>query len=288
MGRHSKKSETAAVVRRRSLLALSGLVPAGVVSATTGTGAVDGTTLEHVPEPLQPNDTGSMSALGTIHAVMGHGVPTRTSAAEKAAQRFDRMQPGHTVEQASTPLEATGEYIGVPPIALAAYETAAQRMSLEDAHCGLTWELLAGIGRVESHHAENGNVDSNGTALEPIYGPSLDGSLPGNEVIPDGAGGYQRAEGPMQFMPGTWNRYAAPGSDPQNLFDAAYTAGRYLCSGGGDLRDPSQRTQAILRYNDSMAYVADVMSYAVGYGNGVAAMTPAAPQFARQVASVLP
>jgi membrane-bound lytic murein transglycosylase B len=188
------------------------------------------------------------------------------------------------------PLEATGEHIGVPPIALAAYETAAQRISVEDPHCGLTWDLLAGIGRVESHHAENGDVDSNGTTLNPIYGPSLNGSLPGNEVISDGAGGYQRAEGPMQFMPGTWNRYAAPGSDPQNLFDAAYTAGRYLCSDGGDLRDPGQRTDAILRYNDSMAYVADVMSWSLGYANGAAAMTPATPSTPRfaQVASVLP
>ena len=81
----------------------------------------------------------------------------------------------------------------------------------------------------------------------PIYGPALDGTLPGNEVIVQSSVGnrvtYARAMGPMQFLPGTWARYAADGdgdgiADPQNLFDATLAAARYLCSGGLNLRDP--------------------------------------------------
>ncbi len=49
--------------------------------------------------------------------------------------------------------------------------------------CGVSWNLLAGIGRIESMHANGGATDARGTAVRPIFGPSLDGTLPGNEVI---------------------------------------------------------------------------------------------------------
>ena len=70
---------------------------------------------------------------------------------------------------------------------------------------------------------------------------------------------YARAMGPMQFLPGTWSRYASDGdgdgkADVQNVFDSTLAAARYLCSGGLNLRDPSQVITAILRYNNSMAY----------------------------------
>ena len=47
----------------------------------------------------------------------------------------------------------------------------------------MSWNLLAGIGRIESMHANGGATDPRGTAVQPIYGPALDGTLPGNEVI---------------------------------------------------------------------------------------------------------
>jgi hypothetical protein len=138
--------------------------------------------------------------------------------------------------------------------------------------------LLAGIGRIESGHAGGGAVDARGTAVVPIYGPALDGTLPGNEVIIQSSVGnrvsYARAMGPMQFLPGTWARYAADGkgdgvADPQNLFDSALAAARYLCSGGFNLRDPSQVMAAILRYNNSMAYAQNVLGWAAAYATGV-------------------
>jgi membrane-bound lytic murein transglycosylase B len=168
--------------------------------------------------------------------------------------------------------------LGIPSIALAAYRSAEEKMAAAVPGCGVSWNLLAGIGRIESGHAGGGAVDARGTAVVPIYGPSLDGTLPGNEVILQSRVGnrptYARAMGPMQFLPGTWARYAADGkgdgrADPQNLFDSALAAARYLCSGGLNLRDPSQVMSAILRYNNSVAYAQNVLGWAAAYATGV-------------------
>ena len=167
----------------------------------------------------------------------------------------------------------------IPSTALSAYRNAEKMMSLAQPACGVSWNLLAGIGRIESLHANNGATDVRGTAVRPIYGPTLDGSLPGNEIIvqsmaPNGRPTYARAMGPMQFLPGTWARYASDGdgdgkADPQNLFDSALAAGRYLCSGGLNLRDQSQVLSAILRYNNSMPYARNVLGWAAAYATGV-------------------
>jgi membrane-bound lytic murein transglycosylase B len=168
--------------------------------------------------------------------------------------------------------------LGIPSIALAAYRSAEQKMAVAAPACGISWNLLAGIGRIESGHARGGAVDARGTAVVPIYGPALDGTLPGNEVVISSNVGsrptYARAMGPMQFLPGTWARYAVDGkgdgvADPQNLFDSALAAARYLCSGGLNLRDPSQVMAAILRYNNSMAYAQNVLGWAAAYATGV-------------------
>ncbi|WP_083700306.1 lytic transglycosylase domain-containing protein [Mycobacterium sp. IS-836] len=168
--------------------------------------------------------------------------------------------------------------LGIPTIALTAYRSAEQKMAAEAPGCGISWNLLAGIGRIESGHAGGGAVDARGTAVVPIYGPALDGTLPGNEVILQSSVGnrptYARAMGPMQFLPGTWARYASDGkgdgtADPQNLFDATLAAARYLCSGGLNLRDPAQVMSAILRYNNSMPYAQNVLGWAAAYATGV-------------------
>ncbi|MFC8530239.1 lytic murein transglycosylase [Nocardia sp. NPDC057227] len=97
--------------------------------------------------------------------------------------------------------------------------------------------------------------------------------MPNNEVIAASGGGFVRAVGPMQFLPSTWVHYAADGngdgaSDPHNVFDAALAAGKYLCSGGLDLRDRAQELRAVLRYNNSMSYAADVLSWSAAYRTG--------------------
>jgi membrane-bound lytic murein transglycosylase B len=168
--------------------------------------------------------------------------------------------------------------LGIPMMALAAYRNAEKMMAAADPNCGISWNLLAGIGRIESGHANGGATDARGTAVRPIYGPTLDGTLPGNEVVVQGnsAGrvSYARAMGPMQFLPGTWARYASDGdgdgrADPQNLYDATLAAARYLCSGQLNLRDQSQVLSSILRYNNSMPYAQNVLGWAAAYATGV-------------------
>ncbi|WP_373122717.1 lytic transglycosylase domain-containing protein [Mycobacterium marinum] len=168
--------------------------------------------------------------------------------------------------------------LGIPIMALTAYRNAEQKMATAAPACGISWNLLAGIGRIESMHANGGAVDERGTAVNPIYGPALDGTLPGNEVIIQSKVGnrvtYARAMGPMQFLPGTWARYASDGDsdgvpDPQNIFDSTLAAARYLCSGGLNLRDPGQVMAAILRYNNSMPYAQNVLGWAAAYATGV-------------------
>jgi membrane-bound lytic murein transglycosylase B len=166
----------------------------------------------------------------------------------------------------------------IPAMALNAYRNAESMMAGAYPGCGISWNLLAGIGRIESMHANGGATDARGTPIYPIYGPALDGTLDGNEVIVQsvqaGRVTYARAMGPMQFLPGTWARYASDGdgdgkADVQNLYDSTLAAARYLCSGGLNLRDQSQVMAAILRYNNSVAYAQNVLGWAAAYATGV-------------------
>ena len=88
--------------------------------------------------------------------------------------------------------------------------------------------------------------------------------------ILDGDVRNDRAVGPMQFIPSTWERYAADGNrdgiaDPQNLYDAARAAATYLCAAGGDLSTDAGRRRAIYAYNHSDAYVAKVLGFTQEY-----------------------
>ena len=166
----------------------------------------------------------------------------------------------------------------IPAIALSAYRNAERMMASAYPGCGVSWNLLAGIGRIESVHANGGATDAQGTPVQGIFGPALDGTLAGNEVIVQnvqaGRVTYARAMGPMQFLPGTWARYASDANgdgkaDIQNLYDASLGAARYLCSGNLNLRDRSQVLSAILRYNNSMAYAQNVLGWAAAYATGV-------------------
>jgi membrane-bound lytic murein transglycosylase B len=172
----------------------------------------------------------------------------------------------------------SADTLGIPSIALSAYRRAEQTMAVSDPKCGIGWNLLAGIGRIESMHANGGATDARGTPIKPIYGPPLDGKLAGNEVIVEsnvgGRATYARAIGPMQFLPSTWAHYASDGdgdgvADPQNLYDSTLAAARYLCSGGLNLRDEHQVLSAILRYNNSMPYAHSVLGWAAAYATGV-------------------
>ncbi|MGA5178689.1 lytic murein transglycosylase [Streptomyces pseudogriseolus] len=168
---------------------------------------------------------------------------------------------------------------GIPATVLRAYRAAETSVARTDPGCRLPWELLAAIGKVESGQARGGAVDRDGTTLGRITGPALDGR--GFALIRDTDGGahdgdtvYDRAVGPMQFLPSTWARWGTDGSgdgraDPNNIFDAALAAGHYLCAGDRDLRRPPDLDRAILSYNHSRAYLRLVRYWLAFYRNGV-------------------
>ncbi|GAA6524958.1 lytic transglycosylase domain-containing protein [Intrasporangium sp. DVR] len=183
---------------------------------------------------------------------------------------------------------------GIPSPALAAYRRAADLIGSLDPACGLDWALLGAIGRVESNHARfAGNaLDRAGIARPGIIGIPLDGR-PGTARITDTDGGrwdrdgvYDRAVGPMQFIPGTWRVAGRDGdgdgaTDPQSMGDSAAAAGVYLCSGDGDLRDRDDAYSAVLRYNQSDDYARSVLAIAQAYRSGVTVVPMSAIPAAR-------
>lgn len=193
-----------------------------------------------------------------------------------------------TLPPAQTPASTVTGSNGIPQLVLSAYKQAAEYMAKADPKCRLPWELLAGIGRVESGHANGGQVSTTGSALTPILGPRLDGTN-STRAIRDTDRGvfdfdteFDRAVGPMQFIPTSWNAYAMDGNkdgkkDPQNIYDATLTAGRYLCAGDRDLSTEAGLDKAIFSYNQSPEYVRTVKAWTAFYRQGVRPITVAPP-----------
>ncbi len=83
-----------------------------------------------------------------------------------------------------------------------------------------------------------------------------DGVLDGDPV-------YDRAVGPMQFIPTTWRLFDADGNgdektDPQNIYDAALASARYLCASTSTMATPAGEQRAYFAYNHDLDYSRNV------------------------------
>ncbi|WP_243762155.1 bifunctional lytic transglycosylase/C40 family peptidase [Streptomyces sp. Tu 3180] len=169
-----------------------------------------------------------------------------------------------------------GTAADIPPRMLAAYKNAVQRVGRHVPRCrGMRWPILAGIAKVESNHATGRTVSADGDIRPKIYGVLLNGSGAGGNttVFPDtdngrydGTASGERAVGPFQFLPSTWEGVGKDAgsdgtADPHNADDAALGAAIYLCGGGRNLGQRSQLKAAIFQYNHSNAYVANVLGW---------------------------
>ena len=134
---------------------------------------------------------------------------------------------------------------------------------------------------MESDHGRFAGAQllKDGTSSPKILGVALDGSAGVAMVrdtdhgVYDGDTTYDRAVGPMQFIPSTWAVYAADGNgdgrtDPFNIFDAALAAADYLCN-GHDLATSDGVRAAVRNYNHSDDYVELVLAVAAAYAHGV-------------------
>ena len=189
-------------------------------------------------------------------------------------------EPVRAVLSSAEVIETLGEN-GIPSVAVDAYMQAADQLADDDPTCGIRWTLLAAIGRVESNHGRFGGAQlrDDGYGTKPIRGIPLNGS-PNVALIRDTDAGeldgdttYDRAVGPMQFIPSTWKSVGVDANDdgkrdPNNIFDAAQGAAVYLCRGDADLRDVDARARAVRSYNNADEYVRVVLNLADMYESG--------------------
>ncbi len=186
--------------------------------------------------------------------------------------------PPVAVTPTAEEMRAVSRATGIPGRALAAYVAAAQTAGDEVPTCRIAWNTLAGIGSSESSHGAFGgaSLDAAGLASPLIIGVPLDGTG-GNRAIDDTDGGeldgdtrWDRAVGPMQFIPTTWAAWGADGDgdgrrDPHDIDDAALAAALYLCDAGDDLSASDGWSKAVLTYNNSGAYARKVARTATTY-----------------------
>ncbi|MET9886386.1 lytic transglycosylase domain-containing protein [Streptomyces sp. NPDC006430] len=238
----------------------------------------------------------------TADAGESEPTPDSPQASDRGDARLDLPDP--LADPAVPPAAGAGTGAGegasgIPGTALDAYKRAEISVAAALPGCKLPWQLLAGIGRVESVHASGYGLKADGYTEKPIRGPRLDGN--GFAEIKDtdkgeydGDAVYDRAVGPLQFIPSTWATWGADGNgdskrDPNNIYDAALGAGLYLCAGDRNLSDQAQLDRAILSYNNSREYVNTVVGYMHQYQNGVTGVpNPPAGTYPTPPTSTLP
>lgn len=242
-------------------------------------------------------------AVGTVYAVNLAGVATKPAGFETPADGLRLMPPttgdqqrptdgdslpGQREPQAMIDAETAAsvgdaEWVsrvaavtGIPGRALAAYASADRTVAGQQPGCGLDWATLGAIGAIESDHGSYGGavLDEDGYARPAIIGVPLDGN--GFAQVADTDGGaldgdrtWDRAVGPMQFIPTTWATWGTDANgdgtaDPNQIDDAALAAARYLCA-SGPMTTPEQWRTAILSYNHDNDYVDKVATITTGY-----------------------
>jgi membrane-bound lytic murein transglycosylase B len=227
--------------------------------------------------------TGAGSALADAQSDTklpdGTSLPTEAIEAPASVSPAGGVAPGITgnAQQAV----ATASTSGIPAAALAAYQRAETVINSADPDCHLSWQLVAAIGRVESDHGRtNANsLDTLGVARPGIFGLPLNGADGTSRISDTDAGQYDadstwdRAVGPMQFIPSTWSVVGVDADgdgqrNPQDVDDAALATAVYLCSGGDDLGTTPGQRAAVYRYNHSQPYVDLVLSIMAAYLDG--------------------
>lgn len=149
----------------------------------------------------------------------------------------------------SSGLAASPSTVSIPAAAARTYQAAA-------ATCpGLSWTVLAAIGKIESDHGRS--------------------NAPGVHRGENNAG----AGGPMQFLASTWSAYGVDAdhdgvANRYDFTDAVYGAAHFLCAHGAG--NPARLANAVFAYNHDDRYVSAVLQQASVYAGSSAVGTSAA------------
>lgn len=223
--------------------------------------------------------TGVLGGVGVLAAILGVIVVVGATVVGLQDRGPERLEiPADVPPAAAAPVDPddatavsdTASDLGIPADFLHAYLVAAHTVGEETPGCHLVWNTLAGLGQAESRHGSYGVVDGR------IIGPQLNGTGGFMEIpdtdhgVLDGDDAFDRAVGPLQFLPDSWRIYGA-GGDPQNIDDAAAAAGRLMCDHDRDLGRSEGWAEAVFAYNRSGEYLTTVRDAAANYALGQAA-----------------
>ena len=186
-----------------------------------------------------------------------------------------------STNQGDKSMAGTANAAGIPSAALSAYQRAATVINAADATCKIDWPLIAAIGRVESNHgrANDNRLSAEGISTPGIFGLPLNGTGNVSQITDtdggqyDGDTSFDRAIGPMQFIPSTWAMVGVDADgdgkrNPQDINDSALATAVYLCSGNDNLSTDKGAGAAVYRYNHSQAYVTTVLGVADAFRSG--------------------
>ncbi|GGR82882.1 hypothetical protein GCM10010169_28850 [Micromonospora fulviviridis] len=237
---------------------VQGVPQAGVVPGATGV-------------PVGPGATGFPGTLGPTGTATPGGTPTGPVVGPAV--------PGRPADALADWAQRVSATTRIPPVALQAYGYAELVLAQTQRSCQLSWTTLAAIGYVESAHGsfDDATLRPDGVAAPEILGAPLDGQGGRSRILDTDQGQldhdrvYDKALGPMQFIPSTWQEIGADADNdgvknPHDIDDAALAAGRYLCKGGRNMTIPGDWWGAILSYNDVRRYAQDVFDKADEYG----------------------
>ncbi|GAA3819215.1 lytic transglycosylase domain-containing protein [Cellulomonas soli] len=239
-----------------------------LVAAGLGTMVVTATALIHATglptaEPTSPRRALEPAQTAATSATVGAGSPQPATA---------RVDPGW--------VERVAAVTAIPARALLAYAAADLVLDAEDPGCGLGWNTLAAIGAIESAHGTHGGarLGDDGRPRPAVLGIALDGDgvaaiTDTDDGLWDGDTTWDRAVGPLQFIPSTWASWGADGdgdgvADPNQIDDAALAAARYLCH-SGSLDTGDGWRAAVLSYNRSESYADQVATTANRYAQAL-------------------
>jgi membrane-bound lytic murein transglycosylase B len=260
----------------RFAVPLLSAVAAVIAAATMGVLAVPAVAPRPAAAQQLPAPTGPVGVPQATVAAGGAYLPPSVAPPVESGGPAAPQRPADALAAWATRLSGP---LSIPVPALEAYGYAQLATQQTTPNCHLRWTTLAGIGKVESTHgsANGSRLLADGRVQPPILGPVLDGSH-GTSIVRDTDQGrfdgdrtYDRALGPMQFLPATWQRYGSDAdadgtADPNDIDDAALATARYLCAAGRDLDETGDWWTAILTYNGVSEYAMNVFDAADSYG----------------------